>query len=87
MTTFTRKEAKMIAEELYKLLRRDVQNAAGEALENCTDEDWLSTSQAAEYLGLSAVYVKKHIAEIPHVKVGRLNRFTKRSLDAWAKRP
>lgn len=82
----TRKDARMIAEELYKLMSGDVKDITTRALENTAEEQWMSTRQAAEYLGLSQAYIKKHVDDIPHVKVGRLNKFTRRSLDAWAKR-
>ena len=76
----------MIAEELYKLMSGDVRDITARALESTAEEQWMTTRQAAEYLGLSVAYIKKHAEDIPHVKVGRLNKYTRRSLDAWAKR-
>ncbi len=47
-------------------------------------EAWLSTEQAAEYLGISVGSLRNRVAcgEIPRRKLGRLNRYLRSELDA-----
>lgn len=74
-----RADAKAIAEELYKLIHKDVKLYISTAVSKETEE-WLNTQQAAEVLGVSVSYIKKNILDIPHTKVGRLNKFKKSTL-------
>ena len=75
----TRNDAKLIAEELYKLIHKDVKLYVSTAVEAETEE-WLNTQQAAEFLGVSLSYIKKNITDIPHTKIGKLNKFKKSTL-------
>lgn len=70
----TRSEARLVAEELYKLMRKDVNVLVSQMVANETDE-WLSTEQAASMMGVSVSYIKQN--GIPHSKVGRLNKYRK----------
>lgn len=70
----TRSEARMLAEELYKLMRKDVKQLVQQSVSEETDE-WLTTEQAARMMGVSISYIKQN--DIPHSKVGRLNRYRK----------
>jgi len=72
----TRNEARLIAIELYKLMKDDVKKYVHEIVMEETDE-WLNIQQVAEYMGMSVGYIKDHIKDIPHTKVGRINRFRK----------
>lgn len=58
--TFTRNHAKMIAEELYKILRHDVVEASKEVVKQETEE-YLSVKDVAKILGWSTytVYRRK----------------------------
>lgn len=81
----TRAQARMIAEELYKLIKKDIPCFVHDAVIDGTDE-YFNTAQAAEFLGVSVSYVKSHINDIPHTKVGRLNKFKKSSLSSYMSR-
>lgn len=70
----TRNDAKMIAEELYKLMKKDIKQLVSQAVTDETEE-WLNSRQVAEMMGVSLSYVRQN--EIPHSKVGRLNRYRK----------
>ncbi|GAB6868787.1 helix-turn-helix domain-containing protein [Bacteroides rodentium] len=70
----TRNDAKMIAEELYKLMRKDVKQLVCQSVRE-EAEEWLTTKQAAELMGMSVSYIEH--SDIPHTKVGRLNRYKK----------
>lgn len=79
----TRREAKMIAEELYKLIRPQVVAASKEVAID-ESEIFLSTKEAAGMLGISAtrLYKTKHLYGCYSKVNGRLrfsrNRLTKR---------
>lgn len=73
--TISRYSARMIAEETHKL--QQAQRPV---------EPLLTIREAAEFLQLSVSYIYHHIREIPHVKVGRVNRFTKTGLTAYVNR-
>lgn len=51
-------------------------------------ERLLTKKELAEFLNVSIKMIdrKVHMNEIPHLKVGRLVRFNKRSILAWANR-
>ena len=58
----TRRDAQMIAEELYKLMQKD-------------DVEYMNFKQASEYIKYSVSYLKQH-KEIPRCKVGGRILFT-----------
>ena len=66
----TRAEAKMIAEELYKLMRK------GDVL----PERYLNAKEAAELLGRPLRTLYNKVSELPHTKVGKHLRFKESSL-------
>ncbi len=70
----TRLEARLIAEELHKLIRNDIKNIVSQHVMDETEE-WLTSQQVAEMMGVSVGYVMH--SDIPHTKVGRLNRYKK----------
>jgi len=70
----TRNEARLIAIELYKLMKDDIKRHVHEIVKE-ENEEWLNTKQVAELMGMSVSYVKQ--SDIPHTKVGRLNRYKK----------
>ena len=72
----TRTDARMIAEELYKLMKKDIKSLVSEAVKMESDE-YLNTSEVSKLMGVSISYVKQNISSIPHTKVGRLNKFRK----------
>lgn len=75
----TSREMKTIAEELYKLIKKDIkkdfQKYISEAMSSNAKEEWVNTEGAAAYLGISTSTVQKKIFEIPHTKIGRINKF------------
>lgn len=73
--SMTRKEAKMIAEELFKLFVQ-----AGVNAKMLTPERYMTSAQAAEMLGISRNALYQQIDRIPHVKQGRKNIFKESAL-------
>ena len=49
-------------------------------------DEFLSTEQAAKHLGVTADWINRHIRELPHIKVGRFNKFKKSDLDKFRER-
>lgn len=75
----TRSEARMVAEELYKLLRKDLIERVAEINAEANDRQ-LSTSEAAQFLGCSTKTIYNKIKSIPHYKVGKHLRFSEMAL-------
>lgn len=77
----TRREAKMVAEELMQLLHPTIETIAKEVSERTYDK-WMSTEEAALYLGISVntLYKKQ---DIPKTKVGGTLRYSKLALDNY----
>ena len=55
-------------------------------LSRYTHERMLNSHEAAKYIGMSESWLNSHLDDIPHVKVGRLNRFIPSKLDSFIKR-
>lgn len=70
----TRNEARLIATELYRLMKDDVKKHVRELVKEEQD-DWLSPKQAADILGVSVSFVMH--SSLPKTKVGKLNRYRK----------
>lgn len=70
----TRNEARLIAEELYKLMKDDVKKHVRELVKE-EQEDWLSPKQVADILGVSVSFVMH--SDLPKTKIGRMNRYRK----------
>lgn len=81
----TRTEARMIAEEFYKLIKKDVKGFVQDAVVDGQDE-YFNTKQAAEYLGVSESHIRHNIDFIPCTKVGGRYRFRKSKLSAYMSR-
>lgn len=78
----TRKQAKLIAEELYKLMRNDCKEAAAEIAERDAEE-FLTVREAAKFLKWSPSTVYRRRQELGcYVKVGNTYRFPKAALAA-----
>lgn len=73
----TRYEARLIAEELHKLMKEDEEHAPMGEL--------LTDVEAAAYLNMSKSFVNHNKERIPHVKIGRSVRYTKAGLSEFAK--
>lgn len=69
----TRYEARMIAEELHKLMKADEQQVM----------EWLTIEEAATYLKCSKSRIYNNIALVPHTKDGRRLKFPKSELSRW----
>lgn len=63
----TRTEARILAEELYKLMRKDVKRIVEETVIECSDE-WVGVGEAANILGCSVGTLYNNISNIPHTK-------------------
>ena len=66
----TRKDARMIAEELFALMQK----------EKAVPERYLNAKEAAELLGMPLGTLYHKVGGIPHTKVGKRLRFTESSL-------
>lgn len=67
----TRNDARMIAEELHKLMLKDNR-----------DEQFMTITEASDYIKHSVAYIRKH-KDIPRCKVGGRILFTKKNLTDW----
>jgi hypothetical protein len=81
----TRSEAKMIAEELHKIIRKDVKKTLSEIVA-IEAEEYLDTKQAAAFLGWKVQTLYNRIEDIPHSKNGKKLIFTKSSLSQFLER-
>lgn len=79
----TRSEAKILAEELYKLMKKDIRDIVAQTVTEDSDE-LLSAGQVANLMGVSVSYVRQR--DIPHIKVGRLNRYRKSDIQKMMNR-
>lgn len=75
----TRREARMVAEELYNLMRSDIIGVAREQSVKAGDE-YLTTEQAAQMLGMTAASLQHRSARFPHVRVGRRNLYSRAAI-------
>ena len=75
----TRTEARMVAQELYKLIKNDILRQVSETAIN--ESGWnLNIDQASEILGWKPKTIRNKIKEIPHIKVGGRLRFSEYKL-------
>lgn len=81
----TKREARMIAEELFSMIRKDLQSAMTEVAVESADK-YMSVKEAAEMLGWSVRTLYNNIKDIPHVKVGKHLRFSEQSLRRYINR-
>lgn len=70
----TRNDARMIAEELFKL-QCDIKT-----------EPLIGTDEAISFTGIPKGTFNKVINEIPHMKLGKRNYFRKSELSKWMER-
>ena len=68
-----RADARMIAEELYKLMKQDGQ----------IEEKWLASDEAAEFLHVSKDWMKRNGKDLPRSKVGGSFRYPQSKLNAY----
>ena len=64
----------MIAEELAKILKREIAEAVRKAVE-AENEKYIGTAEAAKMLGVTAKTIHNRISEIPHYNIGNRLRF------------
>lgn len=79
----TRNECRIIAEELYKLIRKDVKLYVSQAITEESDE-WLIPEQVAIHLNMSISYVMH--SDIPYTKVGHRRRYRKSDIIKFLER-
>ena len=78
----TRTEARMVAEELFKLVRPLVVEHLNSITAEVIDETF-SIKEAAKYLGCKEKTIYNKNKEIPHFKIGRSLRFSRLALDEY----
>ena len=77
-----RTEARMVAEELAKLIKPEIRKMVIDMTVSDM-ENYISASEAADYLGMSKQTLYNKISEIPHVKFGRILKFQKSELKKY----
>lgn len=79
-----RAEARMVAEELYKLIHKDVKVITQTMKEET--EEWISTKEAARLLGWSVGTLYNRIEDVPHTCLNNRLRFKRSSLIQYLNR-
>ena len=79
-----RTEARILAEELYKLTKS--RNSIRIVPIYGGSDEWIGVGEAANILGCSVGTLYNNIDSIPHTKNGRLLRFRKASLIKYLER-
>lgn len=74
----TRTEARMIAEELFRLFEKN-----GFKPQMIAPERYLTAREAAKLLGMPLNTLYKKVAEIPHIKQGKRHVFKESALREW----
>lgn len=72
----------MVARELHRLMRGDIEKHIKESIGQVYDQP-MGINEAAAYLNLKPKTVYNKIREIPHKKVGKSVRFTRSELDSY----
>lgn len=72
----------MIAEELAKLLRRNIEEQVREITAKVNDRQ-MSAGEAAEFLGITVKTIYNKLSVIPHYKVGKKLRFSQLALEDY----
>lgn len=77
-----RTDARMIAEELAKVMQKEIRKMVVDITVGDM-ENYISASEAADYLGMSKRTLYNRIDEIPHTKFGRVLKFQKSKLKEY----
>ena len=80
----TRNDARLIAEELIPLMRKEVKRIVESVLEK--EDEFVGFDEASKITKLSIRYLREHIKEIPHAHKGRKRVFSKAGLIAYMNR-
>lgn len=72
----------MIAEELHKLIKKDIESHIETLVTNALDKT-LSVEEAALKLGIKPKTLYNKIKQIPHTKVGRRLIFSENRLNEY----
>lgn len=72
----TRNDARMIAEELFKLIQAS----------KLLPEHYVGTKEAADMLGVPVQTLYNKVGEIPHTKIGKRLRFSESALRKYIER-
>jgi hypothetical protein len=75
----TRSDASLIAEELYKLISKNMKSYISDVVKKHTDE-YLDAKEAASFVGLSVKTFRNRKDEFPHIKTGKKLMFSKNGL-------
>lgn len=75
----TRNECRMIAEELYSLIGKNMKSYISECIKANSDE-YLNTEEASTMIGISIKTLRKRKDEFPHVKMGKRIMFSKNGI-------
>lgn len=81
----TRNDARLIAEELIPLMRKEVKRIVESVLEKEAqkEDEFVGFDEASKITKLSIRYLREHIKEIPHAHKGRKRVFSKAGLIAY----
>ena len=75
----TRSEARLIAEELYNLIGKNMKTYISECIKYNSDE-YLNTEEASTMIGISVKTLRRRKDEFPHVKIGKRIMFSKNGI-------
>lgn len=75
----TRNECRMIAEELYSLIGKNMKSYISESIKANSDE-YLNTEEASTMIGISIKTLRRRKDEFPHVKMGKRIMFSKNGI-------
>ncbi len=84
----TRKEARMIAEEMVPLMRKEIKQIVAEVLqkEDKKDDVFLDYEGASKLTSLSVQYLRSHILDLPHRVIGKKRVFSRNALIEYMNR-
>ena len=77
--SITRREAKLIAEELCKIIRAEIKENIQTAVKTEV-EPLIGIEEAAAYIDMSVRFIREHLDDIPHTRVGKCLKSTKSTL-------
>lgn len=76
-------EARMIAKELHRLVKKDIERVLKESMVEVHNNVSMNAAEAAKYLGWKIQTLYNNKSHIPHFKVGSKLRFHRSDLDAF----
>lgn len=81
----TRSDARLIAEELYSLIWKNMKSYISDVIKDETDE-YLDSKEAAAFIGMSVITLRRKKENFPYRKTGKKLMFSKKGLTQYMKR-